>query len=112
MNTSTIRTFQGFLLGALAAVGLGTCVPALAEDDPPSITVKFGDLNLDNRAGAEILYRRLQKAAMRVCDWDRDAAMPNAVHACYIKALDDAVAKVNSGVLNAVHLRKSATVPG
>ncbi len=95
------------LTGAIAAVCLGTVLPASAEEPPPSITVNFADLNINSPAGAEVLYRRIQKAAKKVCSYDDDAALPGILRICFEKSVANAVSKVKSAPLHAVHSRKS-----
>jgi len=70
-------------------------------------TVRFDDLNLERKAGAETLYERLETAARRVCgaresgsvfihdtrDWER----------CQANALQRAVERIDNTHLNAVH---------
>lgn len=97
------------LIGTIAAICLSSLTPASAEEALPSITVKFGDLNINNPAGAEVLYRRIQRAAERVCFYDDDAALPGLRRVCYLQAVADAVAKVKSAPLQALHGRKSST---
>jgi UrcA family protein len=81
---------------------------AHASADPAvtgrSVTVNYRDLNLSTIAGATALYQRLQGAARSVCD-----GPATGVHAyqewrsCYQAAIADAVAKVNSPLLTALH---------
>src|SRR5258708_12924988 len=85
---------------ALAAPG------APAARDVEQITVHFGDLNIDQTAGAAVLYRRIRNAAKTVCgepqlpgsrpvspDWRR----------CVAPALDEAVAAVDRPALTVYH---------
>ena len=81
---------------------------AQASADPAvggrSVTVNYRDLDLATIAGATTLYQRLQGAARSVCD-----GPATGLHAyqewrsCYQAAIADAVAKVNSPLLTAVH---------
>jgi UrcA family protein len=85
---------------------------ALAAPEAPTArdvnqtTVHFGDLNIDQPAGAAVLYRRIQYAAQRVCgepqltgshvvspDWRR----------CVAQAVDRAVVAVDRPALTAYH---------
>jgi UrcA family protein len=57
----------------LAVAGVGQCNVLAAATNAPragdveQITVGFGDLNLDQPAGAAVLYRRIRNAAEHVC---------------------------------------------
>lgn len=58
---------------AIAGLTMMMATPALAET--PRATIRFGDLNLNNRAGAEVFLNRAKSAADRVCG-DRLGRMP------------------------------------
>lgn len=85
------------LLGAAQA----SAAPAIAAR---TVTVNYRDLNLSTIEGATTLYQRLQGAARSVCD-----GPVGGLHAyqewrsCYDAAIADAVAKVNSPLLTALH---------
>jgi UrcA family protein len=79
---STIRAdFSGIpmirVANALVASGLATLIslgptalranPPLAAPNLPSITVHFGDLNLDDAQSVSRLYRRIEAAAVKLC---------------------------------------------
>jgi len=97
---------------AMAAIlGLFGAAQALTAEQPDgvrSITVSFRDLNLSTIEGATTLYQRIKKAANKVCE-EPDSYLndPRAWAHCYRGAIDDAVAKVNSPLLTAVHDGKS-----
>jgi UrcA family protein len=70
--------------------------------------VRYADLNVDNKRGAEILYQRLQKASRRVCGVEsirtvRGAKIEADQRSCYRQTLDQAVVEMNSVTLDAVH---------
>jgi UrcA family protein len=74
-----------------------------------STVVKFGDLNLQSTDGAEALYRRIQRAANKVC-WDsRDIHVLNdtARRDCVERAVAKAVSDVDNRHLTALYTRKS-----
>jgi UrcA family protein len=89
------------VLGAVAAIALGLAFPAFAQDSAPSTTqlnervVPYGDLNLDSRAGADTMLRRINNASRFVCG-DRTGPRPmqenGAVHSCVGESMDNAVA--------------------
>lgn len=77
---------------------------AVADDQIRSETVKFADLKVDSSAGAEVLYRRIQSAARRVCSYDATSIQgPSVWQNCVRPAVDAAVAKVNNPQLTALH---------
>ncbi len=76
----------------------------------PSKTVSYADLNLNNSAGVEALYKRIKKAAYEVCQ------MPTGTHqiriesefkACKADAVDRAVLQTNVPTLTALHQSKT-----
>jgi UrcA family protein len=87
-------------LGTAAFTTLTT--PAGADGlTPPTKTVKFNDLNITTAAGAKVLYRRIQTAAVEVCpaQFSYSLRMEQAQRACVDHAIDNAVKKVNSPAL-------------
>ena len=106
MNTLTSiprRRLWSVACTALACLLGAVQVPANAPA-PRSVTVSFRDLDLTTTAGASTLYERLKGAARSVCDQPRIGLQGfREWHACYDTALNDAVAKVNSPLLIAMH---------
>jgi UrcA family protein len=73
-----------------------------------SVTVPFGDLNLNNEKGAEALYRRLQIASESVCGVrlakdQRCLRSQRLADDCYHRALTTAVDSVGSEMLASIH---------
>ena len=69
-----------------------------------SVSVNYRDLNLSTIHGAITLYERLKDAAQTVCDRPlTGVAAYQEWRSCYDAAMADAVAKVNSPLLTAVH---------
>jgi UrcA family protein len=69
--------------------------------------VRYADLNLNNPAGVQTLYRRISAAARAVCG--RNEALSIVRHKaneCTEKAIDDAVTQVNNHNLSAYHAQK------
>jgi len=106
---------------ALAALGLGAALPAgattrtaLARDEQAiSTTVRFGDLDLKTRQGADKLYGRLNIAARHVCNDSMEPyeRLTHAFVVCRDDALSEAVQEVNRPLLTQVydqHLPKYA----
>jgi UrcA family protein len=69
-----------------------------------TVTVNYRDLNLSTIDGAIKLYERLKGAARTVCDGPlTGVAAYQEWRSCYDAAMADAVAKVGSPLLTAVH---------
>jgi UrcA family protein len=101
----------GIAVLSLGAAGNGSLAyPA----EPLHMTVSYADLDLQAAAGAEVLYRRLQSAAQRVCHpLDNGQPMRNfQFQRCYKTALDSAVAQVNKPILTAMHSSKRPLARG
>jgi len=70
--------------------------PGFETEDVYASKVRFDDLDLDRRAGAETLYQRLKSAAWRVCDL-QPTRYRERVHerqGCYADSLRRAVEAV------------------
>ncbi|HXA35741.1 MAG TPA: UrcA family protein [Steroidobacteraceae bacterium] len=96
---------------ALGAAGLGAFSTAVnAEGDAPSKIVRFSDLNMENPAGAKVLYSRIRAAAREVCELSTgtDPILRTATHACVESAIDAAVKKVNAPTLTALRFGSDA----
>ncbi len=104
MKKSYIRlTFGLFVVLSLASV-----VATASESDAsvPTYKVSFGDLDLDNAAGNERLYRRIHAGAESVCRaWEGKDLGDIAKHKrCMDDAVADAVAKIDRPQLTACYL--------
>jgi UrcA family protein len=96
----------------LALIGgavLSSTVSAREPSDPPSITVKFADLNLQAPAGVETLYKRIHSAATQVCDSGagRSISMLKYDRKCAAAAETQAIEKVHNAALSAFYQRKT-----
>ena len=101
MNTNTKNP-----LCISAAVALLAALTGGAHaDDAPQIHVKYGDLNVNDAAGAAVLYRRIRFAATQVCERPGmlDLAKLQLVEACVARAVAAAVAAVDKPALTAVY---------
>ena len=95
-----------------AAATLSCAIPALAQisDAVPSVTVKYNDLNIGSRAGAQVLLKRIEAAANTACGGAPDIRQLNQLasfEACRKSALATAVAAVDSPMLTATARRGS-----
>jgi len=73
-----------------------------------AVKVSYADLNINNEAGARVLYSRLQQASREVCGV-RPFVEHGSVEAvsearrCYNDALESAVSKIGSEMLSEIH---------
>jgi UrcA family protein len=101
------ETRRRFLIG-LAVAG-SACLAGVAQgqtvegQDPRTVMVSFGDLDLATLAGAQTLYARIEGAAQLVCgEQGRSIEEQTAWEACMKDAIDGAVAAVHSPLLSNV----------
>ncbi len=82
--------------------------PSQAAPKPvaPSEIISLSGLNLEKEADARILYRRLQKAALEVCQRVVGPTVTIEVGKCASALLDQAVSEVNRPTLTALHGRE------
>ena len=67
MELNTRKSNLPAIAFALAALAATHSHSALANSEPPSDDVHYGDLNLTTEAGIKALDRRLDRAVERVC---------------------------------------------
>ena len=107
MKKTKITSIAALVVFALSASASAiAATPSQFEDG--SISVSFADLNIQNSAGAKVLYSRLQRASKSVCNLEsfRELGSLSRVaeaEACYAETLDEAVAKIDSDELQAIH---------
>ena len=96
-NTNSALRMTWVTLAALSATMLAGVSYAETQDNVPTQTVNFQDLDLNSHAGVQALYRRIQFAADLVCGNadGRDLARLQVKKACVERAVSDAVATVN-----------------
>ena len=90
------------LAAALALSGLAT---AGTPKDLPSVIVKYGDLNLDTKAGVANLHSRLRNAAAQVCSPlnSRVLGLREQYAICLSDAVKESVAAVGNPNLSIYH---------
>jgi UrcA family protein len=91
----------------LAIVGSLILSPAFAADQ---VRINYSNLDLATPAGADVLYRRIERAAKTVC---RSFPLEGVRHyrvwrSCYRSAIERAVAEVDDVRLTARHRRGMA----
>ncbi len=92
--------------GAFAALTVATTSFAAAPSvDPPTVSVRFNDLNLSTTAGVNTLYHRISVAARQVCPdvYSRDLAVVAAGDRCYANAVSQAVRQLKNPQMAVVH---------
>jgi len=103
MNPSNPSTGLRGLVAAAIAVVLAQSLSTVCAADPSSAsrTVKYADLNISDRSGAQVLYMRILAAAQVVCSYDPFATDADKAR-CVREATADAVTKINQPALSAV----------
>lgn len=108
VTTTAAALAQALALATALATTVATPTPALAGS-APSVTVRYGDLDLSRPEGARALYTRLQAAAQRVCDAGNPGlAARRAARLCSVETLDAAVTAARSAHLDALHATRRA----
>ncbi len=100
------------LLATIIVVVLGASTIASADERNQlkgvSVKVSYADLNLEKQEGAKALYRRLQQASKRACDY-RGLKIAGSVRRmietqqCYREALSAAVENIDNERLTQIH---------
>jgi UrcA family protein len=103
---------SGGLCAALNAILLvSMSVPAGAGEsiEVQRRVVKFADLDLTHGAGVTELYARIHSAAQDVCEplIARDLLSVVSARACVARAIERAIADVNSPQLTSYYLQKT-----
>jgi UrcA family protein len=97
------------LASGLAVFLLGSTATALGanirDEAVPRVIVHFEELDISRPAGARVLYKRIQRAAVKVCS---KSVYPYTIplikrSSCYRNAMENAVAQVDSPELMAIY---------
>ena len=97
-----------------ALIGIATLAAGLAvnqasaapwDDAPPSVVVRYSDLNLSQPQDARTLYARIQTAARVACGdiSSADLARFGQYHNCVDHAVTNAVAAVSARQVTEIH---------
>jgi len=100
-----MKSIRFFLpVAALALSGIA----AAGSRDTSSVVVRYGDLNLNSRAGVSGLHKRLRNAAESVCGdlQTRILGLNDAYDRCVDVALTNSVAAVGNANLSNFHASK------
>jgi UrcA family protein len=104
---STIANRYALVAMALLAASLTVNVASAStpDDGPKQSVVNFSDLDLSRSRDAHRLYSRIKRAARQVCDNNpsSDLRLLKAYETCMAKAINDAVAQVQSVEVAAIH---------
>jgi UrcA family protein len=81
------------------------------DDEAPSVTVRYHDLNLNSPEGSASLYERIQAAALDVCKPAEGPQLVNRVfwsewNVCVAHAVANAVRAVHNERLSAYHFER------
>jgi UrcA family protein len=91
-------------VGAGLAAAMGTASAATADQDVPSVVLRYSSESLATDAGVKALYRRLVSASEKVCpETGRSPWVSDDVRACRREAVARAVAHVNNPHLAALY---------
>jgi UrcA family protein len=94
----------------IAAMGVLVCSVSQAGnmDDPPSVHVRYDDLNLHNLHGAQVLLWRIESAAETVCRSYESAQLDLKVkyNSCVGTAIANAVRAVNNRTVLALYVER------
>jgi len=92
----------------VSALGLGSqFASAASPQDPPTVIVRFADLDLTHIQGVAVLYQRLERAAETVCAPENSRDLVSQPYKmCRQIALGTAVAKVDRPALTAYYRAK------
>ena len=122
----SLRYLKILSLAALSAAALPVLAaapdPVAAPDNDTqasvqtSVQVPLNDVNLSSGAGAEKVYRRLERAAEDACgdDWPvrHDLFRQSDVRQCELQAVRGAVAQIDQPTLTAVYDRHAPRAGG
>ena len=106
--TFTLNQFSraAATLTAVSACLIVGTAHAASSAGAPSVTVRYGDLNLSSEQGANALYARVAYAARQVCGRNgldaRDLAAFAAERACESQAISQAVHDVRAPQVAAI----------
>ena len=113
----TLRSLKILSLAALSAMALpllAAAADAVTPNDDvsqTSVQVPLNDLDVRSGAGAEKVYRRLERAAEDACgdEWPvrHDLFRQSDVRQCESQAVRDAVEQINQPKLTAVYQQHS-----
>jgi UrcA family protein len=111
MRTSTLTLALGVCVLAVATAPAASVFAAQPEQ--VSATVKYSDLNISNREGANAVYNRVKSAAREVCGDEPGIHDLGGLHSwrtCVNNAVDNAVGRLNTPMVTALNGGRSSTL--
>lgn len=106
MKSTTAKRYASLAMAVLAASLTANFASAATPDDgPKQRVVNFSDLDLSRPQDAHRLYTRIKHAAREVCDNNpsSDLRLIKLYETCLAKAINDAVAQVQSVQVAEIH---------
>ena len=100
-----------FTVASIIVLGFVTANVANADPQAPqTLTVQFGDLNLNNAQGVDALFKRIKNAAKSVCsEFEGRTLSKKQLYAeCVDTALSTAIARVDRPALSRYGVDRSA----
>ena len=77
------------------------------EEGDNSVRVSFGELDVSQQEGVEVLYQRIKTAARKVCGANdyriRSLSTQRVAKKCFNNAVDNTVDKIGNPALEALH---------
>jgi UrcA family protein len=104
MNIPT--KIAAFMLTTIISGGAMASDIQLASSAHESVKVNYADLNIDAMAGANVLYKRIETAAQKLCGVSnrRDSLdVVQSQKSCVVNVVESAVKKVDSNVVDSIH---------
>lgn len=102
-----------FAFVSALAIGFSAAAPASAATHRVSERVSYADLNLNNRAGAEVMLARIERAAGHVCG-QRNGTIPLAfrvrIERCMEEETADALADLGHAGVSALFYGRNPEV--
>jgi UrcA family protein len=115
-NTKTVMTNMARVtwttLAAASICMLGNIAQASDSNDfAAQKTVEYGDLNLTDTNGVQVLYSRISSAARTVCEMpdQRELARAAIAKRCVEQAMVQAITTMNNPLLTNLYLSKTGT---
>jgi UrcA family protein len=104
----TLRMGATTLIALAFLLPMTTLAEAPARSEANRIQVSFADLNINNTAGAKVLYARLQRASEAACKVEPYRLTGSIerfakVKQCYEDTLDSFVVRIDSDALTRLH---------
>jgi UrcA family protein len=94
------------VLALTPAVNVANATAGASAQDPPSVTVRYHDLNLNSSQGITALYQRIRGAAGEVCrafEGREPLERQLLRNDCFAHAVANAVRTVHNDALSAYH---------